>query len=55
MESHGLPNEIHATEELFLLLKDKYDFELRGNIEVKGKGPMKTYFLRGKKLQAILN
>ncbi len=55
MESHGLPNEIHTTEDLFLLLSDKYDFESRGSIDVKGKGPTKTYFLRGKKLQGVLN
>ena len=48
MESHGLPDEIQVTEETRNLLKDKYVFEERGIIEVKGKGQMRTYFLRGK-------
>ena len=46
MESHGLPDEIQVTEETHNLLKDKYVFEERGGIEVKGKGQMRTYFLR---------
>jgi class 3 adenylate cyclase len=48
MESHGLPDEIQVTEETRKLLKDRYVFEERGIIEVKGKGQMRTYFLRGR-------
>ncbi|MBN2005987.1 MAG: adenylate/guanylate cyclase domain-containing protein [Anaerolineae bacterium] len=47
MESHGIPDEIQVTEETRNLLIDKYAFEDRGVIEVKGKGQMRTYFLRG--------
>ena len=46
MESHGLPDEIQVTEATRNLLKNKYVFEERGVIEVKGKGQMRTYFLR---------
>lgn len=49
MESHGLPGEIQASEATYLRLRDAYTFELRGSIEVKGKGPMMTYLLRGRK------
>jgi class 3 adenylate cyclase len=49
MESHGIPDEIHVTEETYGLLMDRFTFEERGEIEVKGKGRMRTYFLRGGK------
>ena len=48
MESHGLPGEIHVSEHSYKLLADKFEFESRGVIEIKGKGPMPTFFLRGK-------
>ncbi|TGK05004.1 GAF domain-containing protein [Leptospira semungkisensis] len=49
MESHGSTGRIHVSEAVYLSLKDKYSFEDRSIIEVKGKGPMHTYFLLGKK------
>ena len=45
MESHGLPGRIQVTENVYGELRDRYDFEPRGAIEVKGKGDMETYFL----------
>jgi len=45
MESHGVPGKIHCSEETYQLLKAKFQLELRGNIEIKGKGNMRTYFL----------
>jgi class 3 adenylate cyclase len=47
MESHGMPEEIHVSEHTYKLLADKFEFENRGIIEIKGKGPMSTFFLRG--------
>lgn len=47
MESYGVPGEIQVTETTYALLKDRFAFEERGLIEVKGKGPMRTYFLHG--------
>ncbi len=49
MESHGLPGQIQVTVNTYCLLKDKYILEERGNIYVKGRGEMETYFLIGKK------
>ncbi|TAE26908.1 MAG: hypothetical protein EAZ92_10135 [Candidatus Kapaibacterium sp.] len=49
MESSGEAGRVQCSEATYLLLKEKYDFEERGMIEVKGKGAMKTYFLVGKK------
>ena len=45
MEASGLPDRIQVTEEVFRLLDGTYAFEERGMIDVKGKGPMKVYFL----------
>lgn len=49
MESHGIAGKIQVTEATYQRLKDKYCFEPRGAIEVKGKGEMTTYWLIGKK------
>ena len=37
------------TEEVYLPLKDIYDFRCRGRVSVKGKGEMITYFLLSRK------
>ena len=49
MESHGLPGNIQVTEETYKRLKYCYWFEDRGPIQVKGKGQMTCYLLKGKK------
>jgi len=53
MESHGLPGCIQVTESTYQFLRDKYLFEERGVIEVKGKGEMTTYFLKGRKVEIL--
>jgi adenylate cyclase len=45
MEHHGVAGGIQVTERVYELLRDRYDFRLRGTIGVKGKGPMTTYLL----------
>lgn len=45
MESHGEPGMIHVTADIYQALADRYDFQPRGEIPIKGKGPMETYFL----------
>ena len=49
MESQGTSNEIQVSDATYRILKDDYDFEPRGEIDVKGKGTMSTWYLRGKK------
>ena len=49
MESHGVPGEIQVTQAFYNLIKSKYDFEKRGEVSIKDKGLMKTYFLKGRK------
>lgn len=48
MESHGVPSRIQVTPETYARLRDRYRFEERGRIAVKGKGEMTTYFLIGR-------
>ncbi|XP_074860705.1 guanylate cyclase soluble subunit beta-2-like [Carettochelys insculpta] len=46
MESHGVPSKIHLSPTAYHCLKDKsFEMTARGEIEVKGKGKMHTYFL----------
>ncbi|XP_063067934.1 guanylate cyclase soluble subunit beta-2 [Engraulis encrasicolus] len=48
MESHGLPDHIHLSPFTYEALEDKgFDIQERGEIQVKGKGLMSTYFLLG--------
>ncbi|MEE9373046.1 MAG: adenylate/guanylate cyclase domain-containing protein [Saprospiraceae bacterium] len=48
-ESNGQPEKIHITEDVKNALGDAYLFEYGGEIPIKGKGLMKSYFLLGKK------
>jgi adenylate cyclase len=45
MQSQGVSDRIQVTAATFDRLRDKYLFEKRGLISVKGKGEMLTYFL----------
>ena len=48
MESQGINGAIQVTAATYELLRDKYLFEERGIISVKGKGEMTTYLLKGR-------
>jgi len=50
MESHGLPDAIQVTAATYERLHDKFLFEERGMIQVKGKGEMMVYLLKGRKV-----
>jgi class 3 adenylate cyclase len=45
MESHGVIDKIQVSETTYLHLKDEFQLENRGEIKVKGRGMMTTYFL----------
>lgn len=47
MESSGVPGAIQVSESTHALLLDRFDFEDRGTIAVKGKGEMRTFLLKG--------
>jgi len=47
MESTGVPGRIQVTAAVEERLRDAFQFEPRGMTDVRGKGPMATYFLTG--------
>jgi adenylate cyclase len=48
MESYGLPGKIQVTERTYAELSDRYALVERGVIDVKGRGPMRTWLLEGR-------
>jgi class 3 adenylate cyclase len=48
MESTGVPGCIQVTERAYRRLRDRYRFERRGPVQVKGKGELVTWFLVGR-------
>jgi class 3 adenylate cyclase len=49
MESHATPGSIQVTERAYALLRARFDLRCRGTVDVKGKGPMTTYLLVGRR------
>jgi guanylate cyclase len=49
MESQGAPNRVQVTEATRDLLRDEFELEARGTVEIKGKGAMPTWYLLGRK------
>ena len=48
MESHGLPDRIQVLESTRVKLEDTHSLEERGIIDIKGIGPLTTYFLKSR-------
>ena len=48
MESHGLPGQIQVSESTYIRIKHLFQFEDRGNMEVKGLGLVRSYLLTAK-------
>ncbi|XP_036336687.1 adenylate cyclase type 6-like [Rhagoletis pomonella] len=52
MDSTGLPDHIQVTQEVYQILVGRgFELTCRGSVNVKGKGSMITYFLKGKSAQ----
>ena len=49
MESYGVTGRIQCSDQVRALLDNSFEFEPRGEIEIKGKGTMPTFFLTGVK------
>jgi histidine kinase len=45
MESSGEPGKVNISQNTYELVKDKFNCEHRGEIEAKGKGKVKMYFV----------
>ena|SRR5437763_2360878 len=43
MESQGIPDAIQVTRSVFEKLQDRYAFESRGSVEIKGKGQIEAW------------
>ena len=52
MESTGEPGKIQVSEATYERIKDKFAFAARGEIEIRGKGKMRTWFLLAPKVEA---
>ena len=46
MESTGVPGEIQVTKNVYDALKGSFEFQPRGNIQVKGKGTIEAWLLK---------
>jgi len=51
METAGAPDRIQVTPEVYEQLKHRFLFEPRGEILIKGRGPLKTYWLINRRHQ----
>ncbi|MEG1026501.1 MAG: adenylate/guanylate cyclase domain-containing protein [Flavobacterium sp.] len=49
MESNGEVGKVNISESTYNLVKDHFAFEFRGELEAKGKGKIKMYFVDNKK------
>jgi class 3 adenylate cyclase len=48
MESHGIPGQIQVTPRAYQRLKDRYRFQPRESVEIKGKGQIVPFLLLGR-------
>jgi adenylate cyclase len=53
MESHSLPNRIQISAATHQHLHEHFRLEPHGSVDIKGKGPMETYFLLGRADEVI--
>ena len=49
MESQGTPGRIQITRATYDLIRDEFECEARGTVEVKGRGEMETWYLVGRR------
>jgi adenylate cyclase len=47
MESHGVSGKIQISHDTYQLIRDEFNCQPRGTLEIKGHGPMETWFLVG--------
>ena len=52
METSCEVDKVNISEFTYAFVKDKFDFEFRGNIEIKNRGKIKMYYVNGPKSNA---
>ena len=45
LESQGQPDRVHISEATWEMVRDRFEFEARGALELRGRGPMSTYLV----------
>lgn len=55
MESLSEPGRVNVSQSTYLLIRDRYSCEHRGQIHVKNKGMMDMYFVNGLKKEKMTN
>lgn len=55
MESNSEPDHINISQNTYDLIKDDFDCEYRGEVDVKNKGRMKMYYLKGVKINSEIH
>jgi adenylate cyclase len=55
MESTGVEGRVQVPDEVYERLKDTFIFEPRGDVEIKGKGVMRTWFLLAQRYDESVN
>ncbi|MGI9382194.1 MAG: adenylate/guanylate cyclase domain-containing protein [Methyloligellaceae bacterium] len=46
LESHGLPGEVHVSKEVRQALRQRFHFEPRGRVDIRGVGQLDTWLLK---------
>jgi adenylate cyclase len=54
METTGAAGKIQVSQDIYKRLRDDFELESRGEIDVKGKGRMSTWFLLARKPPAVV-
>jgi class 3 adenylate cyclase len=55
MESTGIPGTVQISQATYVRVRNMYTFEERGEIDVKGKGPMRTWLIRDRRTDVHLD
>jgi adenylate cyclase len=53
METTGSAGKIQVSQDSYERLRDEFELDSRGEIEVKGKGRMATWFLLARKSSGV--
>jgi adenylate cyclase len=49
MESQGIPNGIQLSAATHLHIHERFRLEAHGSVDIRGKGPMETFILLGRR------